>query len=76
MADANLKARPNISQRFMACEAAVRECGYTKKLGPYTLPLPVPRIRLTGRWLEQAGFKPHSRVCVQVEEGRLIITPA
>jgi len=29
-----------------------------------------------GRWLEQAGFKPDSRVCVHVEEGRLIITPA
>ncbi|WP_415749356.1 hypothetical protein [Caballeronia sp. J97] len=24
----------------------------------------MPRIRLMGRWLEQAGFKPDSRVCV------------
>ncbi|MGX7001400.1 SymE family type I addiction module toxin [Caballeronia sp. KNU42] len=37
---------------------------------------PIPRIRLMGRWLEQAGFKPDSRVCVHVEDGRLIITPA
>nr|WP_236873706.1 SymE family type I addiction module toxin [Burkholderia sp. PAMC 26561] len=29
-----------------------------------------------GRWLKQAGFKPDSRVCVHVEDGKLIITPA
>lgn len=34
-----------------------------------------PWIRLAGRWLEQAGFSIRSRVRVQVEEGRLIITP-
>ncbi|WP_350029555.1 SymE family type I addiction module toxin [Caballeronia sp. GAWG2-1] len=28
-----------------------------------------------GKWLQQAGFEPRSRVCVQVEDGRLIITP-
>ncbi|MFT4434380.1 SymE family type I addiction module toxin [Caballeronia sp. 15715] len=37
---------------------------------------PIPRIRLMGHWLEQAGFKPDSRVCVHVEDGKLIITPA
>ncbi|WP_087050248.1 SymE family type I addiction module toxin [Caballeronia ptereochthonis] len=28
-----------------------------------------------GRWLEQAGFKPDSRVCVLVQHGQSIITP-
>ncbi|WP_144021326.1 SymE family type I addiction module toxin [Caballeronia sordidicola] len=37
---------------------------------------PIPPIRLMGRWLEQAGFKPDSRVCVHVEDGRLVITSA
>ena len=27
-----------------------------------------PRIRLTGRWLEQAGFKPGHRVEVRIEQ--------
>nr|WP_250528592.1 SymE family type I addiction module toxin [Caballeronia sp. GAWG2-1] len=42
----------------------LRECDYRKKRELYTLPQSVPRIRLVGRWLEQAGFKPHSRVRV------------
>ncbi|WP_425518368.1 SymE family type I addiction module toxin [Paraburkholderia edwinii] len=29
-----------------------------------------------GKWLQQAGFEPRSRVCVQVEERRFVITPA
>jgi Toxin SymE, type I toxin-antitoxin system len=34
-----------------------------------------PWIRLAGQWLAQAGFALDSRVRVQVEQGRLIITP-
>ncbi|QYD68220.1 type I toxin-antitoxin system SymE family toxin [Paraburkholderia edwinii] len=42
----------------------------------YESPIPVPHIRLMGKWLQQAGFEPRSRVCVQVEERRFVITPA
>lgn len=35
--------------------------------------LPV-RIRLKGKWLERAGFKPGTHAQVQVEFGRLIIS--
>ena len=35
-----------------------------------------PWIRLAGRWLEKAGFPISSRVRVEVEEGKLTITPA
>lgn len=31
-------------------------------------------IRLKGKWLASAGFKPGQKVRVEVEEGRLIIT--
>ena len=34
-----------------------------------------PWIRLRGLWLEQAGFPPKTRVRVQIEQGRLILTP-
>ena len=34
-----------------------------------------PKIRLSGRWLERAGFRPGSRVTVTVEDGRLVLTP-
>lgn len=34
----------------------------------------VPHLRLTGRWLERAGFAPGSRVHVHVVNGQLVIT--
>lgn len=35
---------------------------------------PVPELRLSGRWMERAGFAPGSLLAVQVEEGRLVVT--
>jgi len=75
MADANLKSSSPVTERFMACESATRWTDYPLHRTPPTQ-RPIPRIRLMGRWLEQAGFKPDSRVCVHVEDGKLIITPA
>ncbi|MDP9156630.1 MAG: type I toxin-antitoxin system SymE family toxin [Pseudomonadota bacterium] len=75
MVDANLKSRSTSTERFMACERATRWTVYPPHRPPLKQRL-IPRIRLMGRWLEQAGFKPDSRVCVHVEDGKLIITPA
>jgi toxic protein SymE len=36
---------------------------------------PAPWIRLSGRWLEEAGFEISGRIRVEVERGRLVITP-
>jgi toxic protein SymE len=60
MADANGNARSPFSVRSVTCDANARDA---------------PRIRLVGKWLEQAGFKPNSRVCVLIQHGQLIITP-
>lgn len=35
---------------------------------------PVPFLRLTGRWLAQAGFDIGDRVRVEVAQGRLVLT--
>ena len=35
-----------------------------------------PHLRLTGRWLEAAGFPAGARVQVQVQQGQLVITTA
>ena len=32
-----------------------------------------PLIRLQGKWLREAGFKPHDRILVRKEGSRLII---
>lgn len=76
MAEANLKASEHVSERFMVCESTARWSDFKPHRTPRKPPPPIPRIRLMGRWLEQAGFKPDSRVRVHVEDGRLIITPA
>lgn len=33
-----------------------------------------PVIRLNGKWLLEAGFRPGTKVIVDVKEGRLILT--
>lgn len=35
----------------------------------------VPKLRLTGLWLEQAGFKPGEKVQVEVKSGELVLKP-
>jgi len=37
---------------------------------------PVPFLRLSGRWLESAGFEIGSKVRVVVEADRLVVEPA
>jgi len=34
----------------------------------------VPKLTLSGKWLETAGFLPHKKIYVKVEDGRLVIT--
>jgi hypothetical protein len=34
----------------------------------------VPKLTLSGNWLQNAGFLPHKKIYVTVEEGRLVIT--
>jgi toxic protein SymE len=36
----------------------------------------VPWFKLSGRWLEEAGFTPRQRLKVEVQQQRLVITPA
>ncbi|WP_395736295.1 SymE family type I addiction module toxin [Prosthecobacter sp.] len=36
----------------------------------------VPQIKLQGRWLDAAGLTIGAAIRVQVEHGRLVITPA
>ena len=35
----------------------------------------VPRLRLTGLWLVEAGFKPGQKVTVEIEPNKLTLTP-
>ena len=36
----------------------------------------VPFLRMSGKWLNAAGFTPGKKVNVRIENGELILTPA
>ena len=42
------------------------------KVEPPSVNIP-SQIRLKGKWLEEAGFKPNDYVSVNIEQGRIII---
>ncbi len=65
MADANHKAR----QRFPDRSATIRE---RRRHGKKT---PTPTIRVSGKWIEKAGFHPAGFVRIEVWEDLLVIMP-
>jgi toxic protein SymE len=78
MADANHKAPPPpVTERFVTIQESWR---YQKEARmPFHLrkePPAFPWMKLSGRWIETAGFEPGQRVRIAVEHQRLIITPA
>ncbi|PTB17316.1 hypothetical protein C9I57_28570 [Trinickia symbiotica] len=77
MAEANHKSRSLVSERFVTVQESRRyQSSWNKP--PYRYPAPVfyPWLKLAGRWIEHAGFRPGQRVKIAVEVGRLIITAA
>ena len=74
MADANLKAFDAHSVRTVTIQESPRWRPYSPRRR--TAPLLVPWFKLSGRWLELAGFMPRQRLKVEVELGRLVITHA
>lgn len=41
--------------------------------GEHVRSVPMPFLRLQGRWLDQAGFRVGAQVQVQVDRGRLVL---
>ncbi|CAE6837648.1 SymE family type I addiction module toxin [Paraburkholderia haematera] len=80
MADANHKAVVPATQRILTISSQ-RRPRPMKTFAPDHVKFfpdlpPAPWIRLSGRWLEAAGFGIGGRIRVEVQGNRLIITPA
>ena len=80
MANANHKAVASVTQRVLPITSQ-RRPRQMKTIAPDHVKFfpdlpPAPWIRLSGRWLEQAGFEISGRIRVEVERGKLVITPA
>ncbi|GLU32724.1 SymE family type I addiction module toxin [Trinickia caryophylli] len=74
MADADLKAFHAPSTRSVTIQESRRWRPYAPRRR--TNPPLVPWLKLSGRWLEHAGFKPRQRLKIEVQHERLVITPA
>jgi toxic protein SymE len=79
MANTDDKAVKDRSVRILTVSSQRRPWARPKDF-PYTRSEPpdypdAPWIRLSGRWLERAGFQISDRIRVEVEKGKLTITP-
>lgn len=80
MAKRNHKTENGNSVRYLTI-SKLRQPFYRPKGWPFYKSTPedyppAPWIRLSGRWLEEAGFEISGKVRVEVEKGKLVITPA
>ncbi|NML31663.1 SymE family type I addiction module toxin [Paraburkholderia antibiotica] len=73
MADANLKARLPVTERFVTIQQSWRYRQWQPQ-GYLNDPPLYPWMKLSGRWIEHAGFEAGQRVRITVEYGRLPIT--
>ncbi|AOY95337.1 hypothetical protein BKK79_26555 [Cupriavidus sp. USMAA2-4] len=71
MADANLKARSPVTERFVTIQQSQR---HQRNGRSRSTPPLYPWMKLAGRWIEHAGFEAGQRVRIAVEQGRLVIT--
>ncbi|RKR43609.1 SymE family type I addiction module toxin [Paraburkholderia sp. BL17N1] len=79
MADANDKAVAPVTQRILTISSQ-RRPRPMKTYAPAHIEFfpdlpPAPWIRLSGRWLKEAGFEISGKTGVEVQKGRLVITP-
>ncbi len=72
MADANLNALHAHPARRVTVQQSLRYRRFS--LRPQKQPPLYPWIKLSGRWLELAGFEAGQRVRIEVHHGRLVIT--
>ena len=80
MAERNHKTEDGTSVRYLTV-SRLRQPFYRPKEWPFwkSTPAdypPAPWIRLSGRWLEDAGFEISDKVRVEVQKDKLVITPA
>ncbi|WP_199779047.1 SymE family type I addiction module toxin [Burkholderia sp. BE12] len=79
MADANHNAPVLFPDRFVTIQESYRDRtvspNHRGKYRPKTPPVAYPWMKLSGRWIETAGFEPAQRVRIEVTQQRLVITP-
>ncbi|AWV03026.1 type I toxin-antitoxin system SymE family toxin [Burkholderia sp. JP2-270] len=77
MADANHNAPSVFHDRFVTARSSLRRRRTIPHLRFADRAPPVLHLwmKLSGRWIEAAGFEPGQRLRIDVTHGRLVITP-
>jgi toxic protein SymE len=75
MANASLKALHTHPERHATVQQIMRWRPSPKPGRDWRTPTFFPWLRIAGMWLEQAGFPPGQRVRIEIQHGRLVITP-
>jgi toxic protein SymE len=76
MADPNLNSRPAHPERHVTIQQSWRYRQWKPNRSYRTDPPLFPWFKVSGRWLEHAGFMPYQRLKIEVQHERLVITPA
>ncbi|MGV7243031.1 SymE family type I addiction module toxin [Caballeronia sp. M23-90] len=74
MANANHKVAAEFPERSVKVQQCLHHQAWPSHLNKP--PKLYPWIKVSGRWIEHAGFLPGQQVRITVEHGRLIITAA
>lgn len=75
MANADSKAFDDAHpSRSVTIQQSPRWRPYSPRRRP--APPLVPWFKLSGRWIKEAGFMPYQRLKIEVQQQRLVITPA
>ncbi|WP_244131475.1 SymE family type I addiction module toxin [Burkholderia pseudomultivorans] len=77
MADAHHNVPTLFPDRFVTIQESFRYRRHIPRVRFQDRKPPVkyPWMKLSGRWIEDAGFEPAQRVRIEVTIGRLVITP-
>ncbi|KVU38855.1 hypothetical protein WK68_14825 [Burkholderia ubonensis] len=77
MADANHNPPTLFPDRFVTIQESFRYRRYIPhvRFADRKPPVLYPWMKLSGRWIEEAGFEPAQRVRIEVTTKRLVITP-
>jgi toxic protein SymE len=76
MATVDINARPAYPARHATIQQSWRYRQWKPNRSHRDDPPLVPWFKVSGRWLEEAGFLPRQRLKIEVQQQRLVITPA
>lgn len=71
-----MRKRLTVSRRYPSAAARAPWAGSAYGASACRAPEPVPFVRISGKWLRRLGFSIGTKIEVEAERGRLVLTAA